>query len=39
MNAGEGWIRALGFEPYSATDTAPATLRFDFELLVREGAS
>jgi hypothetical protein len=28
MNAGEGWIRALGFEPCSDADAAPATLPF-----------
>jgi hypothetical protein len=28
MNAGEGWIRALGFEPCNDVDTAPATLPF-----------
>ena len=25
LNAGEGWIRALGFEPCNGVDTAPAT--------------
>ena len=29
MNAGEGWIRALGFEPCNDVDAAPATLPFD----------
>ena len=29
MNAGEGWIRALGLEPYNDVDAAPATLPFD----------
>src|SRR5919202_6629102 len=28
MNAGEGWIRVLGFEPCGKTDAAPATLPF-----------
>jgi hypothetical protein len=28
MNAGEGWIRVLGFEPCSAVATMPATLPF-----------
>ena len=28
MSAGEGWIRALGFEPCNAADAAPATLPF-----------
>ena len=28
MNAGEGWIRVLWFEPCSAVDTMPATLPF-----------
>jgi hypothetical protein len=28
MNAGEGWMRALGFEPCNDVDAAPATLPF-----------
>jgi hypothetical protein len=31
MNAGEGWIRVLGFEPCNRLDVAPATLRFEAE--------
>jgi hypothetical protein len=33
LNAGEGWIRALGYEPSSQIDVAPATLPFHAELL------
>jgi hypothetical protein len=29
MNAGEGWIRALGLEPCNDVDAAPVTLPFD----------
>ncbi len=31
MNAGEGWMRALGFEPCNDVDAAPATLPFFVE--------
>jgi hypothetical protein len=30
-NAGEGWLRVLGFEPCNDVDAAPATLRFFFK--------
>ena len=29
MNAGDGWIRAVGLEPCNDVDAAPATLPFD----------
>jgi hypothetical protein len=39
MNAGEGWIRVLGFEPCTDVDAAPATLPFDAQTAsVREPA-
>lgn len=31
MNAGEGWIRALGYEPRDGVDAAPATLPFELQ--------
>ena len=35
MSAGEGWIRALGFEPCNDVDAAPATLPFHGGSIVR----
>ena len=37
MNAGEGWMRALGFEPCNDVDAAPATLPFFVEDGARRG--
>jgi hypothetical protein len=39
MNAGEGWLRALGFEPCSDVDAAPATLPFDAQNMSYRGAA
>jgi hypothetical protein len=35
MNAGERWMRAVGYEPCSAADAAPATLPFEASFEVR----
>ena len=39
LNAGEGWIRALGYEPSSKVDAAPATLPFYAALRSCEGTN
>jgi hypothetical protein len=39
MNAGEGWLNVLGFEPCSSVDAAPATLPFVHRVSAGEAAS
>jgi hypothetical protein len=39
MNPGEAWMRALGYEPTSQTDAAPATSPFRAEFLLRRSTS